>query len=483
MRVRFAPSPTGNLHIGSVRTALFNWVYAHKIKGKVVLRIEDTDLKRSEPQFETNILEGLKWLGLDMDEGPESPGDTGPYRQSERMETSFYKSYVDQLLTDGKAYYCFETAEELEAEKEAAELSGVAYQYSGKALSLSPEEIKSKLDLGTSYTVRFHIPENQKVTVPDMIRGDVVFDSDLLSDFIIQKSDGSPTYNFAVVVDDITMAISHVIRGEDHLSNTPRQILLYEALNAKVPQFAHLPIILGPDRSKLSKRHGAKSVTEYREEGYLADTLINYLSLLGWAPPEGREILTRTELVDLFDIGRVSKSGAVFDVTKLKWMNGMYIRRLSEEALLEAVTPFISEDLQSKLVKYSDSQRQAMVVAVRDNLELLSDVNAYLEVFSLSFEAYCTKIAALSFSESDIKVQQLAYDAIDSSSDLDSQFVGTLLDDIIEQTGLGKGKVFKPLRLATSGFGSGPALGDYIPILGKDVVLERLRHGLSKGAN
>ena len=284
-KLRFAPSPTGNLHIGSVRTAIFNWVWATSLGATLVLRIEDTDMERSTPEFEANIMDGLKWLGLPFDEGPHHPKGTMKYRQSERIKDNAYAPHVAKLIERGHAYYAFETDEELDAERKAAEDQGIAYVYSRKSLAYTPNEVAKKLDEGQPHVIRFKVPQNETIVVNDAIRGDISFDAGLLSDFIIVKSDGVPTYNFAVVVDDADMGITHVVRGEDHISNTPKQIMIYHALGAPIPTFAHLPIILGQDRSKLSKRHGAKSVTEYRDEGFLPDALINYLSLLGWSPP------------------------------------------------------------------------------------------------------------------------------------------------------------------------------------------------------
>ena len=343
-KLRFAPSPTGNLHIGSVRTAIFNWVWAQSLGASLVLRIEDTDLERSKKEFENNIMEGLSWLGIQFDEGPHQTVQDMKYRQSERISEGVYQKYISQLISNENAYYCFETDEELDAEREAAKKQGVPYKYSRKSLSYSKEEVAEKLANNVPFTIRFKIPNQPTIKLHDVIRGDIAFESDLLSDFIIVKSDGNPTYNFAVVVDDYEMGITHVVRGEDHISNTPKQIMIYDAFGWPVPQFAHLPIILGADRSKLSKRHGAKSVSEYHMDGYLAEALINYLSLLGWSPPEGREILTRDELFDLFDISRINKAGAVFDTVKLTWMNKQYLAKKTDNEFLSLAKEYISKE-------------------------------------------------------------------------------------------------------------------------------------------
>ena len=311
-RVRFAPSPTGDLHVGSVRTALFNWAYAKVNGGSFVLRIEDTDAKRSTRAFENNILEGLDWLGLKPDEGPIEGGEFGPYRQSERIEAGLYQKIANKLIEQGLAYYCFESEEELEAERLEAEAKKIPYVYSRKSLSYSEEEVKQKLNQGIKASVRFKVPDAGEICLEDMLRGTVRFDLSLFSDFMILKSDGNPSYNFAVVVDDIGMQISHVIRGEDHLSNTPKQWLIYEALGVKPPKFCHVPMILGQDRSKLSKRHGASAVTEYRDQGFLAESMVNFMALLGWSHPEAKELFSLDELATRFSQKRLSKSNAIF---------------------------------------------------------------------------------------------------------------------------------------------------------------------------
>lgn len=480
MKVRFAPSPTGNLHIGSVRTALFNWVFAQHHQATCVLRIEDTDLARSEAQYEDNILEGLDWLGLTMDEGPNSPQNGMKYRQSERIQEGVYQKYAEQLLVAGRAYYCFDTEEDLDAERDAAKARGEAYVYSGKSRNLTPEEVQEKLAANMPYTLRFYVGEPQEITVKDLIRGDISFDTSLISDFVIMKSDGSPAYNFAVVVDDVDMQISHVIRGEDHISNTPKQILVYQALGAEIPAFAHLPIILGRDKSKLSKRDGAMAVTDYREKGYIPDALINYLSLLGWSPADGRELLSRDELVSQFDLGRISKSGAVFDETKLRWMNGQYIRQMDGATLLEVVLPYYSQDTKMAMEGVSKDIQAAMVLSVRDNLEVLSEINQYLDLYVLDESGFQDRLSELEFSDQDKQVLQVFSDKLSTGSCTPEE-VETAMNAICDELELGKGKVFKPIRLATTGFGSGPYLPEALSIFGLQQVQNRLALTLKAG--
>ncbi len=467
-KLRFAPSPTGNLHIGSVRTAIFNWVWAKKLNAKLVLRIEDTDLERSKKEFEDNINEGLSWLGITFDEGPDNPEGDLHYRQSERIEANIYQRYIDQLIESGNAYYCFETDEELNQEREAADKKGIPYIYSRKSLNYTEDEVAEKLAQNIPYTVRFKVPNNQTITLTDEIRDEIDFESDLFSDFIILKSDGNPTYNFAVVVDDYEMGITHVVRGEDHISNTPKQMMIYNALNWTLPSFAHLPIILGQDRSKLSKRHGAKSVSEYRDDGFLPHALINYLSLLGWSPPEGREILTLDELINLFEINRINKAGAVFDTVKLTWMNKQYLSKLSDSECLNLAKPFLNHTNQK--LKNLDLK----IISVRDNLETLSRVNHYLEVYTLSTEEFLNKFNNLNITEIDEKVIVEAKSFLQTLSNWSVDEVKQLIDHLMEKLSLGKGKVMKPLRKSFTGYESGPNLVDCLALISKDEILKRL---------
>ena len=314
IRVRFAPSPTGPFHIGGARSALFNWLLARKTGGKLILRIEDTDLERSSRESEENIKAALKWLGMDWDEGVDVGGEYGPYRQTERLD--LYRKYTEQLLAEGKAYHCYCTDEELEAERQALAAQSQMPRYMGKCRNLTPEQIAAFEKEGRKPTVRFRVPAGQQIVIHDMVRGDVVFDSDGIGDFVIVKSDGIPTYNYAVVIDDALMHITHVIRAEEHLSNTPRQSLIYDALAFEKPIFGHISLILGKDRTKMSKRHGATSVDQYRKLGYCPKGIVNFLALLGWAPNSEQEIFTTEELIQAFSMDHVAKNPAVFDLDK-----------------------------------------------------------------------------------------------------------------------------------------------------------------------
>ncbi len=376
IRVRIAPSPSGNLHVGTARTALFNYLFAKKNNGKFVLRIEDTDAERTSQAYIDNIFDSLKALGLNWDEGPDVGGPYGPYTQSERFD--IYPKYVQELLDKGFAYECFCTPEELEAEKEEATKNKKAYVYSKKCENLTEEE-KAKLRAeGRKPAIRFSVEKAQKafhdspiIHFEDLVKGDLHQDTSLIGDFVIMKSNGSPTYNFAVVIDDMLMKISHIIRGEDHISNTFKQILIYEALGAEVPKFGHLGMILAPDRSKLSKRHGATAVSEFVEKGYLTDALINFVALLGWAPSDGVEIKTVDEIAADFRINEVSSSNSIFEYDKLNWMNSHYIKMLDIEDLKERLKPFLTKyDLSS----LTDEQYTKMVEITREPLTLLSDI-------------------------------------------------------------------------------------------------------------
>lgn len=335
VRVRFAPSPTGNLHVGGARTALFNYLFARSKGGKFVLRIEDTDLERSTKVSEEAVLRDLSWLGLEWDEGPVVGGNYGPYRQSERNE--LYKQYADKLLESGYVYRCFCSNEELEKMKETAKLKGLPPVYTGKWATASDAEVQAELEKGTPFTYRFRVPKEGSLSIDDLIRGEVSWSLNTLGDFVIMRSNGQPVYNFCVTVDDATMAISHVIRAEEHLPNTLRQALIYKALGFPMPYFAHVSLILAPDRSKLSKRHGATSVGQFREMGYLPQAMVNYLGLLGWSDGTENEFFTVDQLVEKFSIERVSKSGTIFDSVKLRWMNGHYLRSLPSEELTKAI--------------------------------------------------------------------------------------------------------------------------------------------------
>ncbi|QCE04612.1 glutamyl-tRNA synthetase [Vigna unguiculata] len=373
VRVRFAPSPTGNLHVGGARTALFNYLFARSKGGKFVLRIEDTDLERSTRESEEAMLKDLSWLGLDWDEGPGVGGDYGPYRQSER--NSLYKQYAQNLHQSGHVYRCFCSNEELEKMKEDAKLKNLPPVYTGKWASARDEEVEEELAKGTPYTYRFRVPKGS-LKINDLIRGEVSWNLDTLGDFVIMRSNGQPVYNFCVTVDDATMAISHVIRAEEHLPNTLRQALIYKALGFPMPLFAHVSLILAPDRSKLSKRHGATSVGQFREMGYLPEAMVNYLALLGWGDGTENEFYTLGQLVEKFTIERVNKSGAIFDSTKLRWMNGQHLRGRPSEELTKLIAEYwkTSGILTVSAGPFIDEAVQLL----KDGIDLINDADKAL---------------------------------------------------------------------------------------------------------
>ena len=383
VRVRIAPSPSGNLHVGTARTALFNYLFAKKNNGKFVLRIEDTDAERTSQEYVDNIFDSLKALGLNWDEGPDVGGEYGPYTQSERFD--IYPKYIQELLDKGFAYECFCTPEELEAEKEEATANKKAYVYSKKCENLTEEE-KAKLRAeGRKPAIRFNIAKAQKafhessiLEFEDLVKGKLHMDTNLIGDFVIMKSNGAPTYNYAVVIDDALMKISHVIRGEDHISNTYKQILIFEALGFEVPRFGHLGMILAPDRSKLSKRHGATAVSDFVEQGYLTEALVNFVALLGWAPSDGEEVKSVDKIAEDFRIGEISSSNSIFEYDKLKWMNSHYIKALPMETLKEMLKKYLT---QYDLSSLTDAQYTKMVEITREPLTLLSDITDAVPYF------------------------------------------------------------------------------------------------------
>ena len=383
VRVRIAPSPSGNLHVGTARTALFNYLFAKKNNGKFVLRIEDTDAERTSQEYVKNIFDSLKALGLNWDEGPDVGGEYGPYTQSERFD--IYPKYIQELLDKGFAYECFCTPEELETEKEEATANKKAYVYSKKCENLTEEEKAQLRAEGRKPAIRFNIAKAQKafhessiLKFDDLVKGELQMDTDLIGDFVIMKSNGAPTYNYAVVIDDALMKITHVIRGEDHISNTYKQILIFEALGFEVPRFGHLGMILAPDRSKLSKRHGATAVSDFVEQGYLTEALVNFVALLGWAPSDGEEVKPVEKIAEDFRIGEVSSSNSIFEYDKLKWMNSHYIKALPIETLKEMLKKYLT---QYDLGSLTDAQYTRMVEITREPLTLLSDITDAVPYF------------------------------------------------------------------------------------------------------
>ncbi|HHV45623.1 MAG TPA: glutamate--tRNA ligase [Tissierellia bacterium] len=475
VRVRFAPSPTGYLHIGGARTALFNYFFAKRYGGKFILRIEDTDRERLKEDSVSQIISSLKWLGIEWDEGPEIGGEFGPYFQSERLE--LYRKEAQRLVDEGKAYYCFCTEEEIAKEREEQKALKVPYRYSGRCSTLSKEEVEENIKMGKPYVIRIRIPREGNTVVEDLIRGTVNFDNSQLDDYIIIKSNNMPTYNFACVVDDHFMKISHVIRAEEHLSNTPKQVLMYEALGYEIPKFAHISMILAPDRSKLSKRHGATSVEEFKEQGYLKEAIVNYLTLLGWAPGGDEEIFSVEDTVKKFSLDNVSKTAAIYDVNKLSWINGHYLRNLDLDYITREAVPFfikkglVSEDEVEN--KYDYIKR--VVSAVREKVKLLSEVADASEYFFKDIDEYDPKGVEKRFKKDNvIELLTKGKQALEKASDFSVEGVEKAYRDLIDELGIKGGDIIHPTRLALSGRTVGPGLFDIISILGKEECLRRM---------
>jgi len=473
--VRFAPSPTGPLHIGGARSALFNWLLARKYGGRIIVRIEDTDLERSSTESEENILESLLWLGLDWDEGIKKGGEHGPYRQTERLNT--YTEAAEKLLETGQAYYCYCTEEELEAERQACMGKGELPRYLGKCRSLSAEE-RNRLEAeGRKRVIRFRVPDDENVIVQDLVRGNVIFESNGIGDYVIVKSDGIPTYNFAVVLDDSLMGVTHVIRGEEHLSNTPRQLLLYNALGLKTPYFAHVSLILGNDRSKMSKRHGSTSIEAYRSKGYLPEALVNFLALLGWSPVGEEEIFTLEEMVEQFSLDRVAKNPAVFDIDKLNWLNGSYIRKTDVGRITDLAIPFLREAgyVTGEVTPDMYNVLKMMVLSVQEKLEYVAQVTDHVRIYFDDHVKMENEEAAVVLEEPEVQEVVRAFrQKITEAEELTPESAKGILKALTKELKLGGKKVYMPLRVALTGQMHGPELFYIIPVLGRDRVLVRL---------
>ncbi|MFA6431426.1 MAG: glutamate--tRNA ligase [Candidatus Margulisiibacteriota bacterium] len=473
VRVRFAPSPTGALHIGGARTALFNWLFARHHGGKFILRIEDTDRERSTLESNKAIFHGLEWLGLDWDEGPNTGGNFGPYFQTQRIE--IYVEHIKKLLDEGKAYHCFCTTEELSQKRKEAEERKEAPRYDGSCRKLSTDEIKRRLKSGMPSVVRFMLPPIGETVVEDLIRGKVTFKNEVLDDFVILKSDGFPTYNFACVVDDHLMEITHVIRGDDHLSNTPRQILLYQAFGWGLPVFAHIPMILGKDRARLSKRHGATSVIDYSAIGYLPEAMVNYIVKLGWGHKD-QEIFSREELIALFTLDGVGKNPAIFDTEKLNWMNGQYIRKILPERLFDLcesllITAYGNHDL---------AYLKKVVTAFHDRLVLIPDIvplSAYF--FKDEFEYEPAGVEKYFKTDKARTILQTLKDRLEKVEPYTKEKIEPVFKELAKELGLKLGEVIHPCRLALSGRNDTPPMYDVVEVLGREKVGQRLNKALA----
>ncbi len=478
MRVRFAPSPTGYLHVGGARTALFNYLFARSNGGKFILRIEDTDRARSTDEAAAQVIESLKWLGLEWDEGPEVGGPNAPYYQAQRLP--IYQKHLERLKEKKAVYPCFCSDDDLTEKKKRAEAMGLPSVYDGKCRNLSAAEIETKTKEGIPHTWRFKA-ENKMVSWDDLVRGLVKFDTKLVGDFVIVKSDGFPTYNFAVVVDDAEMEITHVLRGDDHISNTPRQILLYESMGFPVPVFCHISMILGPNKEKLSKRHGATSVLEFKNEGYLPDPLINQLALLGWAPADGVEVISRQKLKEVFKEARFNAAPAVFDYAKLNYLNGLAIREMPPEKAIPLLLPYVEASPFASMAKsLAPETLREMLAAVQGHCHRLADVERELRVFFLD-EVQVSEELSTAWIKTELskKLFDLAVQKLDNGN------TGVIKPDEMESLkveaknqGIAGKNYFKPIRLALTGSEHGLELDILLKFLTRTQVVKRMRLAL-----
>jgi glutamyl-tRNA synthetase/nondiscriminating glutamyl-tRNA synthetase len=466
MRVRFAPSPTGQLHVGNARTALFNWLLARGGSGTFVLRIEDTDAERSTPESERAIVEDLQWLGLTWDEGVQKSGDHGPYRQSER--THIYRAHAVELLSGKHAYHCFCQPEDLERERYHALREGRPPKYSGRCRDVSREDARKRIEGGESAVIRLRVPDDKDVLFDDLVRGEVRFSTEVIGDFVLLRSDGSPAYNYAVVIDDALMEITHVIRGEDHISNTPRQLLLYEAFGWRPPAFAHVSLVLGPDHGVLSKRHGATSVKEFRDRGYLPEALANYLALLGWSPGEDQELLPLDELARRFRLEDVGHSAGVFDVEKLAWVNRHYLKLAAPDRLAQLSVPYLEREGWLATPSADALAYLAVVVppaaASVDRLEQISARLRFLFDYSPARSLEDETIRAEALAARPV-IDALADDLSNNQPMVDRETFRAMVGRLRERTGL-KGKaLLHPIRLVLTGESEGLELDLAVPAM------------------
>ena len=482
VRVRFAPSPTGFLHLGGARTTLFNWLFAKNQGGKFILRIEDTDIERSNAEYEKDIINSLKWLGLKWDEGVDISGDFGPYRQSERLD--IYEKYLKQLLDGHQAYYCFCSKEQLESDRQAMMSQGMAPKYSGRCRNLSQEEIQKRIDKGEPTVIRFRVPETE-VEFNDIIRGKVKFNAGLMGDLIIAKNLRTPLYNFTATVDDFLMKISHVIRGEEHLSNTPKQILIQKALGFDELKYAHLPLILAPDRSKLSKRYLETSLNDYKNQGYIPEAMVNFLAYLGWHPKDDREIISPEELISEFDLKRVQKAGAVFNIEKLEWLNGQYIKKISAESLAEKLKDFIPSEWSS------ESNKEILIKAVSAEKERIKKLTDFKNLADFFFELPDYDLNLLSWPRPVLEGQAINKEKTLNNlkiliEEINKIFKANFNKENLENAIMpltevwGRGDLLWPLRAALSGKEASPGPFEIMEVLGKDEILRRLGVAVEK---
>ena len=480
VRVRYAPSPTGFPHVGNIRTALFNWLFARHSGGKFIVRIEDTDVARTVPGAVEAILDSLRWLGMDWDEGPEVDGGHAPYYQSKRLPV--YQEVAERLVKDGYAYYCYCSSERLEAMRAEQQRQKLPPGYDRFCRCLTEADHAQKRTEGIKPVVRFKTPLDGQTSFQDILRGEVTFENKTIDDFVLLKSDGYPTYHLANVIDDHLMEISHVLRAEEWLSSTPRHTMLYNALGYEPPQFAHLPMILGPDRSKLSKRHGATALTEYREQGYLPETMLNFLALLGWSLDEKTELFSREELISNFSLERVSRTAAIFNREKLEWMNGVYIRNLSLDEFVKRVIPFLERDLPPELERPLDKEYVKNIAPlIKERAKTLAEVTDLTRFFweeSLAYtpESLLIKGSNRQFTlDAYLQAQNIIEITPFNTAGLEKEF-----RDLADKLGLKPGQLFSSLRIAMTGRTVSPPLFETMEVLGQERVRNHIQEALAK---
>ena len=476
-RVRFAPSPTGYLHVGGLRTALYNYLFARNSTGKFILRIEDTDRNRYVPGAVENLISTLSWAGIEYDEGPDKGGDYGPYKQSERLD--IYKEHADQLIKNKKAYYCFCTAERLASLREEQQKKNVQSMYDKHCLGLTDEEIKHNLSEGLPYVIRLNVEPGKKIKFNDHIREEVEFSSDVVDDQVLIKSDKYPTYHLANVVDDHLMKITHVIRGEEWLSSTPKHVILYDAFGWEIPIFAHLPLLLNADRSKLSKRQGDVAVEDYKKKGYLKEALVNFVALLGWTAGDDKEYYDIDELISKFSLDRVNKSGAVFNIEKLNWLNEEHLRKKKDTELLQMLRSELKESKYSAL-DYSDEYLINVINVMRERVSFIKEIfekGSYFFEEPITYEEAGVKKRWNIQSSEILKQYAKKIELITSPSREDYE---NALKDTAAYFNKGNGDVIHPLRLAVSGVSGGPSIFDILYIIGKEKTLSRINTIIDK---
>ncbi|EWH23352.1 glutamate--tRNA ligase [Bacillus haynesii] len=478
VRVRYAPSPTGHLHIGNARTALFNYLFARSQGGKFIIRIEDTDRKRNIEGGEQSQLNYLKWLGIDWDESVDVGGEYGPYRQSERND--IYKTYYEELLEKGLAYKCYCTEEELEKEREEQAARGEMPRYSGKCRNLTKEEQEKLEAEGRQPSIRFKVPQGEVINFNDIVKGEISFETDGIGDFVIVKKDGTPTYNFAVAVDDYLMKMTHVLRGEDHISNTPKQIMIYNALGWDIPAFGHMTLIVNENRKKLSKRDESiiQFIEQYEELGYLPEALFNFITLLGWSPVGEEELFTKEQFIEIFDVHRLSKSPAVFDTHKLKWVNNQYVKKLDLDQVIELTVPHLQKagKVSEELSGSEQEWVRKLISLYQEQLSYGAEIVELTELFFKDDIQYNREARAVLEEEQVSEVLRVFAEKLEQLDSFTADEIKASIKAVQKETGHKGKKLFMPIRVATTGQTHGPELPQSIELLGKDTVLKRLNN-------